>query len=810
MILTLTPSSGGTAPAAPSPRAHLSPGGLNRPADERAKGSGRAPLHDGRADGEALTTPPTGAARRPGRVAALFLALAGITVMQSRTAYSQCAGPITSTTAGDVITNSGCLTSAGTGGIVSSGNASSIINSGSITTSGVNSPAIDASGAATTITNTGTMTTSGSRGHGIRTTGSAMTISNFGTIATTGNNAPGFRTEGYADTMTNHGTITTRGDASHGIRGEGEFDRITNTGTIITSGPSAQGIRSSRLNATIGNTGQISVSGTESRGIWSIEANASISNSGTIWSGGPLGYGIHSQGMNSQISNSGNITANAHAIVTEGSNVQINNSGNIASASYGIYSISTNTNITNAGNITASSHAVVIEGSGAHITNSGSLIANAGSFGILVSGGGSVTMLTNAQGGTSPLTYSGALPAAYHIVVRSTASFGRLAVTNGSGSLAFGVDARSNLVPNRYTNVLTGVTAAGITNEETRSVTGGIVWMLTAGSSPSDWDLLAWRLGPDATRTGLALQANARAVGNALSQRAATINHALDHDCASFDRHGLCVAFGLRGAQFGSNQGGTSEASGLLTAAYRLTERLRLGGFMDQPLASSTRGGVAQKNISPMVGAFAIYQQNADFRGLTLRAGLSFQQGDLRITRTELMDTEPGAGRAGTRALAFGGELAYGVPVGAGWISQPYLGLRRTEGERRGYTEATSENVQYPISYGSFGQQVTSTLAGLRFRGPLTPQLGLILGAGVEYDLQSRTDRYAGSSNIPELESFSFNASQSQNRLRGVVSLGLHHAIASNQALLFDASLRQLPYGNDLAAIGMVRYAIGF
>jgi hypothetical protein len=43
-----------------------------------------------------------------------------------------------------------------------------------------------------------------------------------------------------------------------------------------------------------------------------------------------------------------------------------------------------------------------------------------------------------------------------------------------------------------------------------------------------------------------------------------------------------------------------------------------------------------------------------------------------------------------------------------------------------------------------------------------------------------------------------------------VGSAGMRYMVASNQALGFDASVRQLPYGNDPSITTMLRYSIGF
>ena len=316
--------------------------------------------------------------------------------------------------------------------------------------------------------------------------------------------------------------------------------------------------------------------------------------------------------------------------------------------------------------------------------------------------------------------------------------------------------------------------------------------------------------GPDAANTLIGLQANSSAVRSVLSQRAAATTFALDNDCSVFDTYGLCVSVGFRTSQIGSEYNDNGETAGILSFAYRVTPQFRLGGFIDQSLTSNTPVGVDAKNTQPMLGAFAVYQENANFSGLTVRAALAYQQGDLRITRPRLQDTEAGTGTARTSAMSFGAELAYGFPVDSTWVAQPYLGLRRSDSQRRGYTEGTSDTVEFPITYSRFGQVVTSATSGLRLRGAITPQFSLTLGAGVEYDLSSKMDRYAGTSAIPELESFSIPANQQQNELRAVGTAGMRYMIAANQALAVDASVRQLPYGNDPAITTMIRYSIGF
>ena len=709
----------------------------------------------------------------PGLV--LLLSPAALVGGLSTPAVALCGDQISSSIPNATLTNNGCIatTFVGRDGIGSTGANATITNSGTITTSGAGARGILSSGDDATVTNSGTITTtatSNTQPHGIRSEGRNANVTNSGTITTSGGNARGIHSDGRDAIVRNSGTISTTGGSGHGIRASGSNAVISNTGAITTSGANAQGIRSDGDDARIENAGTITTSGDlnanqgwSSRGIWASGARVRIDNSGAITTTGLQTNGIELTGSDAAVTNTGTISATAHGIL--------------------------------------------VERSGATISNSGTITAGAGFFGIRVNGAGTVTSLTNAQGGSTPLTYSGVLPTTYNVFVRSLSNFGRLAVTSPSGSMTFGVDALSALTVNRYIDVLTGVPDSAITNEETSFSLGRFTVRLSAGSVADSWDLLVM---PDIANTQLGLQGNSGAVRSVLSQRAAATTFALEYDCSVFDQHGFCVSVGFRNTQMGSNYANSGETAGLLTAAYRVTSEFRIGGFIDQNLVSQSPVGVDPKNTQPMLGAFAVYQENPNFAGLMIRAALAYQEGDLRITRPKLDNTEAGTGRTRTNAFAFGGEIAYGFPLDRTWVAQPYAGLRRSDSQRRGYTETTSDNVDFPLTYSRFGQTVTSATAGLRLRGSLTPQFSLTFGAGMEHDLDSKVDRYAGTSTIAGLERFSINASQQQNETRAVGSVGMRYMIASNQALAFDASVRQMPYGNDPSITTMLRYSIGF
>ena len=396
--------------------------------------------------------------------------------------------------------------------------------------------------------------------------------------------------------------------------------------------------------------------------------------------------------------------------------------------------------------------------------------------------------------------------------MQSLASYGRLAATAASGTMAFGIDGSSTLTgalrtPVRYADVLTGVPGATISNEETRFTLGRFHWLLTAGSAPDSWDLVTWLFSPDPTNTLLALESNALAIRSILTQRAAAMAFAFDYDCPVFDNNGFCLTVGARYGQLGSD---INEFAGLVTAAFRLSPEVRIGAFLDQVGGGAVPDGLRMQSRAPLFGGFIVYEQNRDFIGVRLRASVAYQEGKVRVTRRELADTEPGQGTGDLRSFGFAFEASYGFALGQGWAVAPYGGIRRVESSRDSYTESASDTVQFPIAYETFGQYVTSATAGLRVRGALTDRLALVVGAGIEYDLSARMDRYSGTSEIIGVERFDIDVSRDANALRGVGAVGLRYAVAANQHLMLDAGVRQTPYGNDPSVNSMIRYSIGF
>jgi hypothetical protein len=314
-------------------------------------------------------------------------------------------------------------------------------------------------------------------------------------------------------------------------------------------------------------------------------------------------------------------------------------------------------------------------------------------------------------------------------------------------------------------------------------------------------------VGPDVLHTVISILLNEVGVRSVILRHATATTNALDYDCSVFDTNNVCVSVGARYGQLGSDN---NEFTGLFTAAYRVTNEIRLGLFADHRFSGTTPDGMRLRNNTPIFGGFAVYQENADTSGFRFRASVAYQEAQLRVTRSELTNTEPGQGTSTLGSLGFGAEVSYGLRDANGWVFAPYAGIRRLETSRGRYTETTSDSVEFPLSYNRFGQYVTSGITGVRVQGPIADGLTFVAGAGLEYDLNSRLDAYSGTSTVPGLESFSVTTDEDARRLRAVGSAGLRYNVAANQQLMLDAGVRETPYSDKPNITTMVRYAMGF
>jgi hypothetical protein len=455
------------------------------------------------------------------------------------------------------------------------------------------------------------------------------------------------------------------------------------------------------------------------------------------------------------------------------------------------------------------------------ILNTGSIYASRNlnvSYGIINSG--TITTLSNAQGAgnaNGALTYTGALPTNYNIIIASPSSFGKLAVSSGTGSTAFGIYTGSTVSNNtKYTAVLSGLTATQVTN--TSGTYGGYSWNLGLESGSTDiWDLIfgtytAPVSGPSVANTNQSLVNTASVLQGTYTLQNSVLANSFSYDCNVFGANNVCVSAGGRNTQVQAANG-LNNTSALLIAAYRLSQNYRIGAYADQNLSVSNPGGTVNLgNNTPLIGLFGAWNQRLDGTGTEVKVSAAYGQKNTTINRS-VVGSGAGASEAGSGSSTLNSQgvqatAKYGFAVTDKAIVSPYVGVRYTQNNMGGYTEGTSSSVTAPLTYSALNTNATTALAGVGASYQVIPTVTTFASAGVETDTNTANGTYsATNTSIGALTPVNFNANPV--RTRPTATVGAYYDIEKNQRLGITGIYRQEAYQAVSTTTVMATYTIG-
>ena len=626
------------------------------------------------------------------------------------------------------------------------------------------------------------------------------------------------------DTCTNLGIIT---PSNIGISSSSNNVALNNLGVInLTTG--LKGIVIVGSSSSSVNSGSINGSGDSIWGIWYGGDLNSINNSGAISlkNGRSSNVGIESWGSNSSINNSGTID------VTGGFGIELDgwdrtkpttiiNSGSILGSSSGIINRNYTIDINNykTGVIESSNDAGIDNQSGGVIRtliNQGNIRGDTGS----ISNQGIIEQLDNLQ---NDLIIAGHLPDKYNIIINNS-TYGKMAGMPASsplvGPMVFGISnistATNSMIGVRLTNVLTiigrsnlyggsSLSAAGdfITVTSTNGYSGQLIW--DGGSS---WDLILMTIGsngPSAADTQASLSTQARRLRSTFNSTMASGNFANmnTYDCNLFDKNNMCISAGGRYTSIDNPSSNNSAA--VVVLGYKVNSNIRIGGFLDQSINNNTPTGINISNKNPMMGAFAVWNQNADGLGYQVKIANAYQDKDVRSTRDAFGETgEAGTGKTNLNTQSYVGELSYAFQYQDSTIVRPYFALRYTNIKQDAYTET---GVDHPLSYAKLGDRSTTALMGVKLNHTLTPRTNLTASLGVEQDINHQVDKLTATG-VADLTSENFN--NNIKRTRPVASAGAYYAVAKNQRLSGEVYYQQLPFQSTGSATAYFNYMIGF
>jgi len=457
----------------------------------------------------------------------------------------------------------------------------------------------------------------------------------------------------------------------------------------------------------------------------------------------------------------------------------------------------------------------------ASILNTGSITASTtGFFGI--NNQHIITTVNNAQGGnlssasTTPLSYTGNLPVNYNIIINSPNNYGQLAVTNGTGSPTnFGVYTGSAVLNNyKYSAVISGLADNQIDGGTKSGTYGGYSWLLSlqAGSRYT-WDLFFGTpvYGPSVANTNQSIVNSSAILQGTFTLQNTVMVNSFAYDCPMFDKHGICVSAGGRNTAVQAQ--GINNTSGLIIASYRLDKNnSRIGAYADQNLSVSGPGAVQLGNNTPMMGLFGVWSERPDGIGAEVKVSAAYGQKSTTVNRsvvgTGADASEAGSGGSNLTSQGAQAVVRYGFGVMQDAVVSPYAGIRYTQNNMGGYTEATSTSVTAPLTYVALNTNATTALAGAEARYRGIPKTTLLASAGVETDTNTANGSYnATNASIGTLTPINFNPSPV--RTRPTATLGAFYNVDKNQRLGLTGIYRQEAYQAVSTTTVMVTYTIG-
>jgi Autotransporter beta-domain len=542
------------------------------------------------------------------------------------------------------------------------------------------------------------------------------------------------------------------------------------------------------------------------------------------------GYGVANTGTIGTLKNAGNITGG------NGGSANLSNGGvngfmAVINQNGGSITLIINSGIITGGNGGSTVNSGIAGPGGDAIFNGGMIgtLTNTGTLkGGLAGTGGTnspangvgirnyigLTTLNNLQGAgntVGALVYAGALPSNYNIIINSPTSFGKLAVTSGTGTTNFGIFSGSTVRNGSYAAVLSGITSSNLNN--TSGTFGSATWLLS-NSSGSIWDLTisGFYTGPSVSNTNQSLINTASALQGTYALQNSVIANSFSYDCNVFGANNVCVSAGGRNTQVQAANG-LNNTSALLVAAYRLHPNYRIGAFADQNLSMSNPGGTVNLgNNTPLFGLFGAWNERLDGTGTEVKVSAAYGQKNTTITRS-VVGSGDGASEAGSGSSTLNSQGAqvtakYGFGILDKVIVSPYVGVRYTSNTMGGYTEGTSSSVTAPLTYSALNTNATTALAGVGASYQVIPTITTFASAGVETDTNTANGTYsATNSSIGTLTPVNFNPNLV--RTRPTATLGAYYDVAKNQRLGITGIYRQEAYQAVSTTTVLATYMVG-
>ncbi|MBU3553014.1 MULTISPECIES: autotransporter outer membrane beta-barrel domain-containing protein [Polynucleobacter] len=312
--------------------------------------------------------------------------------------------------------------------------------------------------------------------------------------------------------------------------------------------------------------------------------------------------------------------------------------------------------------------------------------------------------------------------------------------------------------------------------------------------------------GPSTADTQQSLVNAASALQNIYTLQNSVLANSFAYDCDVFGANNVCVSAGGRNTAV-SAANGLNNTSALLIAAYRPHPNYRIGAYADQNLSVNNAGSTVNLgNNTPLIGLFGAWNERQDGTGTEVKVSAAYGQKNTTITRQVVGTSEAGSGSSQLNSQGAQVVAKYGFGFADQIVVSPYAGVRYTQNNMGGYTEASTSSVTAPLTYSALNTNATTALAGVGVRYKGIAQTTLFASAGIESDTNFNTGTYSATG-VTGLTPVNFNPNPVKNR--ATATLGAYYDIEKNQRLGVTGIYRQEMYQAVGTTTVMATYTVG-
>ena len=333
----------------------------------------------------------------------------------------------------------------------------------------------------------------------------------------------------------------------------------------------------------------------------------------------------------------------------------------------------------------------------------------------------------------------------------------------------------------------------------------GMTWTLALHSgSATVWDLSF--AGASIVGTQQSLVNTSAALQNTFALQGSILANSFSYDCNIFGVNNVCISAGGRNTAVSATNG-LNNTSALLIAAYKVHPQVRIGAYADQNLSVNNAGStVTLGNNTPLIGLFAAWSERLDGAGSEVKVAAAYGQKNAAVNRQVVGLSEPGSGSSQLNSQGAQVTAKYGFGIVESVIISPYVGMRYTQNNMGGYTEAASAVVTSPLTYSALNTNATTALAGVAAQYKFLPLATVFASAGFEVDTNTGNGTYFATG-VAGLTAINFNANPVKTR--PTATLGAYYDVEKNQRLGIAGIYRQESYQAIQTTTVMATYTVG-